>query len=965
MIAGLGLLGIAPASAAPGDATASAVDLDLGADVLGAPLIGATAEVFGAVNAPTGVGTSSPQVAAVNLQALGLNLTTDAVTVSATRGVNESSASAEVADVNLDLLGIDVITAGAVASSVTCAAGEDGAATTTLTDVTVLSQSVVVAANTPTVLVPVAVTIDNPDVASATLGATVTRVEEESVAGARGAAVEVELTLNLVLTDTDLVTVPVGTVVLAESTCQTPTAVADLTATDITPPEGPQSGGTPVEITGSGFVPGATTVTFDGVPATDVVVAADGTSLTATTPAGAVGPATVVVNNTLETVELDFTYLADGTDAVITDLAPVTGPTAGGTQLVITGTGLTAAEGVTVGGATATNVVVNPAGTQITATVPSTETPRAVDVEVVFPAGTIAAGEFTYVAPTITDITPEQGPVTGGTTVEITGTGLGEATAVTFAGVAGTNLTLTPEGTLTVVTPAGTAGLADVVVTLPGLDATAPGGFFYVAPGIALVEDLTPTSGPTSGGTVVTITGTDLGSTTAVTFDGAPAVIVSVAPGEVVVRTPAGAAGPADVVVTNASGESLAPAAFEYLEDGNASVVRSVTPSEVSTAGGTTVTIVGEGLGEATDVLFGDTPGTDLTVSEDGTTITVVAPPSEDAGQVPVTVVFPAGETLAGEITYVAPTVLAVSPGDGVTTGGTRVVLTGTGLDQATAVTFAGVPGTDLVVSEDGTELTITTPPGAAGLVDVSVTLPGADALLVDGFLYRVAPTATSLTPSSGPVSGGQTVLITGSGFLDGQTSVTFDGLPATSVRVLSPTALVAVTPVHDAGQIDVVVSVGSVAAAPLAYVYDPAAAPVPAPPVIDAVTPAAGGTAGGTTVTVTGTGFVPDATSVVICDVTIPAGEVQVNSSGTRASFVTPPCSTGAVTFTLITPGGTAEGTFTYTDSTPGAASSGRGTAGWPLASTGTNIATSAALVLMLVLTGASMIGLNRRRIR
>lgn len=964
MIVGVGLLGIAPASAAPGDATASAVDLNLGADVLGAPVIGATAQVFGAVTAPATVGTSSPQVAAVNLQALGLSLTTDAVTVSATRGVNESSASAEVADVDLDLLGIDVITAGAVSSSVTCAAGEDGGATTTLTDVTVLGQDVVsVAANTPTVLVPVAVTIDDPDVASATLSATVTRVEDESADGARGAAVEVELTLNLVLATTELVSVPVGTVVLAESTCQTPAAVAPLTATGITPAEGPQGGGTAVEITGTGFVPGATTVTFDGVPATDIVVAPDGTSLTATTPAGAVGPATVVIDNTLEAVELDYTYLDDGSDAIITGLTPAAGPTAGGTQVTITGSGLTAADGVTFGGTPATDVTVNPAGTQITATVTASETAGPVEVDVQFPAGSVTAGNFTFVAPTITSITPSQGPVAGGTTVEITGTGLEGATQVTFAGLAGTDLTLTPEGTLTVVTPPGSPGLVDVVVTLPGLDANAPDGFFYVAPGLAQIEGLSPASGPTSGGTVVTITGANLGSATAVTFDGAPAEILSTSASQLVVRTPAGDPGPADVVVTNAVGDSLAPGAFEYLQDGAGAVVTSLTPPTVSTAGGTVVTIVGEGFDGATDVLFGDALGTDVTVSEDGTTITVTAPPSQVPGQTPVTIVFPAGQVPAGDVTYVAPTLVSVNPGDGATVGGTRVVLTGTGLGQATAVTFAGVPGTDLVVSQDGTQITVTTPPGTAGLVDVEVALPGADALLTDGFLYRVAPTASTLTPSSGPLLGGQTVLITGTGFVPGQTTVTFDGVPSPTVRVLSPTALVAITPAHDAGQVDVVVSVGSVAAAALAYVYDPEAAPVPAPPVIDTITPASGGTGGGTIVTVTGTGFVPDATSVVMCDVTIPASDVQVNPSGTRATFATPPCTAGTVTFTLVTPGGTADGTFTYT--APGGASSGQGAAGWSLASTGADVATGLALVLMLVLAGAAIIGLGRRRAR
>ena len=62
------------------------------------------------------------------------------------------------------------------------------------------------------------------------------------------------------------------------------------TATSIAPTFGVLVGGTAVTITGTGFVALAT-VTFDGVPATGVVVAS-ATSITATAPAGT--PGTIV-----------------------------------------------------------------------------------------------------------------------------------------------------------------------------------------------------------------------------------------------------------------------------------------------------------------------------------------------------------------------------------------------------------------------------------------------------------------------------------------------------------------------------------------------------------------------------------------------------------------------------------------------------------------------------------------------
>jgi hypothetical protein len=70
-----------------------------------------------------------------------------------------------------------------------------------------------------------------------------------------------------------------------------------LTVSTVTPAQGPQAGGTVVNIQGKKFAQGAT-VTFGGQSATGISVTADGTSITATTPAAAkAGPVTVEVTN--------------------------------------------------------------------------------------------------------------------------------------------------------------------------------------------------------------------------------------------------------------------------------------------------------------------------------------------------------------------------------------------------------------------------------------------------------------------------------------------------------------------------------------------------------------------------------------------------------------------------------------------------------------------------------------------
>lgn len=65
------------------------------------------------------------------------------------------------------------------------------------------------------------------------------------------------------------------------------------TVTLVTPSSGPPAGGDTVTITGTNFG-GATSVTFGGVAATSFLVVS-GTSITATVPAGALGPVSVVV----------------------------------------------------------------------------------------------------------------------------------------------------------------------------------------------------------------------------------------------------------------------------------------------------------------------------------------------------------------------------------------------------------------------------------------------------------------------------------------------------------------------------------------------------------------------------------------------------------------------------------------------------------------------------------------------
>ena len=136
-----------------------------------------------------------------------------------------------------------------------------------------------------------------------------------------------------------------------------------------------------------------------------------------------------------------FNYVGAPT---VTSVSPNSGPTAGGTSVTITGTNFNGATAVTFGGTAATGITVESA-TSITATTPVGAV-GAVDVAVTTPGGTgTGTGAFSYVAPgtpTVTSVSPNCGPVAGGTSVTITGTNFTGATAVTFGGTAAIAITV-------------------------------------------------------------------------------------------------------------------------------------------------------------------------------------------------------------------------------------------------------------------------------------------------------------------------------------------------------------------------------------------------------------------------------------------------------------------------------------------------------------------------------------------
>ncbi|MBI4419465.1 MAG: IPT/TIG domain-containing protein, partial [Gemmatimonadetes bacterium] len=378
----------------------------------------------------------------------------------------------------------------------------------------------------------------------------------------------------------------------------------------MTPASGPLAGGTNVTITGTNFT-NVTNVTIGGSALGSRTVVSP-TQITGTTPAATnAGAADVLVTSSSHgggTCTGCFTY---NPAVTVTVVSPASGPLGGGTNVTITGTHFTNVTNVTIGGAELENrAVVNP--TQITGTTPAATSAGAKDVVVSSSShgGGVCSGCFTYnPAVAVTAVSPASGPVAGGTSVTITGTNFTDVTSVTIGGNELGNRAVVSPTQITGTTPAGaSAGATNVVVTSSSHGSGVCNGCFTYNP-VVTVTSITPGAGPLTGGTSVTIAGTNFVDVTSVTIGGTDLggrTVVSAT--EITGTTPAAASlGATDVVVTSSShGSGTCNGCFTY---NPVVTVTTVDPDSGLLAGGTSVTITGTNFVDVTSVTIG---GTDL-----------------------------------------------------------------------------------------------------------------------------------------------------------------------------------------------------------------------------------------------------------------------------------------------------------------------------------------------------------------
>jgi hypothetical protein len=511
---------------------------------------------------------------------------------------------------------------------------------------------------------------------------------------------------------------------------------------------------------------------------------------------------------------------APGPSPVLSDIVPVVGQLDGGDIVTVHGAHFQLGAEVYWGDLKSPDVFyIN--DEWLNATTPPGD-PGLVDVKVINPDG----GEGTLVEAfryegelEIHALSPVEGDPKGGTEVFVTGKGFQDGVEVLFGDRLAFEVTVIDGHTLRCLTPSGSLGLVDVRVVLPDDDlAMLAKGYTYTgAPHLSI---LWPVHGPTTGGTIVQLTGAYFEEDMIVRFGESEATLLSVdADGvQATVHSPLGAPGVVNVTVQTSGGLATVTHGFTYLPaETDTLTLWAVVPAEGSVGGGMDATLVVSGLDPLVpaSVLFGEHNAEVTSQTSYPNTVFVTVPPGE-LGLTTVSVQQGSETTqLDDAFEYVLPlAVTQVSPAFGPSEGGAIVHIFGEGFTNSQSEDLDAFIGAlsliNFDVVSDG-EIIGVSPPCTPGLVDVRIQVSDQMAVLPQGFECRPdAGGLLALDPPTGSQAGGALVRLIGSGLpIDpDSTTVTFNGVAATEYTWVSPNAAWIRTPRGDVG--DVVVALTS-----------------------------------------------------------------------------------------------------------------------------------------------------------
>jgi uncharacterized repeat protein (TIGR02543 family) len=444
----------------------------------------------------------------------------------------------------------------------------------------------------------------------------------------------------------------------------------------------------------------------------------------------------------------------------------------------------------------------------------------------------------------------------------------------------------------------------------------------------------------TSSDTTTVIFGTNLRDVTSVTVGGSAVAFETTTAGTSIRLTvPAGAAGPKDVVITNASGSTTLTGGFAHYTtltpacgtSGTFTIVNNAVTGHTSCTGTVTVpegvTRIASFYGAAISGIV-TLPSTLLVISDQafyGTgQISVVIPKSVTSMD---GAFWTSGIT---SLTFETPTSLTSIGASTVrTTGNLTSLVIPEGIRTIGNIAIAttgklrkiSLPSTITSISSTAFQdagLTCVANPGNNALVNAATYSPQPVNFPASGNAFastapRIVsdfadcadnPTITSISSTSGPTTGNASLVITGTnltgtrGVKIGTFNATIETVTATTVAIKTAAGTGTTLPIH------LVSASGWLStASPIVYSYNP-------PPTVTSLNVTSGITAGGTTTTITGTNLL-NVTSVTVGGVSATLGA----NSQTSQAITTPSTTVGAKDIVITTPSGTvtAIGAFTY----------------------------------------------------
>ncbi|MDQ3265660.1 MAG: IPT/TIG domain-containing protein [Myxococcota bacterium] len=505
------------------------------------------------------------------------------------------------------------------------------------------------------------------------------------------------------------------------------------------PSTGPTQGSVPITIVGTSFGTAEAASVSVGEGTCPLISQADTQIVCALPPGtGLEQRVMVTVAGTTALAPSRFSYQAPA----ISSITPQTGPTSG-IPLTVVGANLgpSGSAALTVGDRVCP--VTSGGHTQVICMIAEgTGTSLAVRLVTGGQAAT-ASSSFSYAAPQLTGLAPSSGPTPGGVTLVLTGSNLGPPGRASVS-LGGSRCETIDSGHTFVAcrSPAGAGLDHPLTVVVDGRSASLPAAFDYLPPQLA---DLTPASGPTNGGTLLTIVGSNFGPTGSarVSLGEADCPLQTHEHGRLICTLPAGT-GPGHAVQVSVAGQTHSPSlAFSY----DPVLLGGVSPARGPTSGGTLLTVTGANFGPSgnTQVTVGGAPCP--IQGQTHSQLTCVAPAGVGVDHPVVGLSAGRTSTLTSAFSYAAPAVNSVTPSRGPLAGGVALTIRGESFGSGgAAASVGGAPCS--VIGQTQTSVECLAPAGTAyGDAPVSVTVGGQSSPPTSGlFEYRSsAPTLEDL----------------------------------------------------------------------------------------------------------------------------------------------------------------------------------------------------------------------------